>query len=403
MANTFFNKRNIILANTAAILPLILVLLDYTKGNADGHLAGINVLFFTKILLWIAVLVNIVALFRLKKPWLQNSLLVLIMSSLTLFVVNWFCGKLLAFRNSQKPAVAIEFPKYPFMKDSVLGYMLPPDSSFLFEKKVNGKPLYSVNFSSDANGWRITPATKAEIKYKYALFFGCSFTWGEGLQNNQTSAYYFEEKNPNYQAYNLGYSGYGPHHMLARLNTSKLPSKISQKNGFAIYTYIPDHINRATPCSNSYFGHEGNGPLYEYQNGNLQRRGMFKDISGYRKWLYRFVKNNNIFQYFNIGWPIYHSHDQYIYIADMLAQAAQEYEAQFGNKNFYVVFYPAKEDYKPIQEHLRKLGVKYLDYSNLFDPTLPTYAIAHDGHPTAAANQALVNKLQHDLNLPQMQ
>ena len=125
---------------------------------------------------------------------------------------------------------------------------------------------------------------------------------------------------------------------------------------------------------------------------------MFADIKDGRHWLYKFALSNPFFRYFDIAWPMYHSQAQYEQLANILIETSQLYQKQFGNKNYYILLYPSKQGYDQIIPYLKKAGVKYLDYSKLFDPDAPQHIIKYDGHPSALANKLLIKQLTADLN-----
>jgi hypothetical protein len=88
-----------------------------------------------------------------------------------------------------------------------------------------------------------------------------------------------------------------------------------------------------------------------------------------------------------------------------MAEAQRILLKQVKLEGFYVVISPVSDDeeLKISQEfmgHLRKLGVKYLDYTHLYDTSDRRYRENEwDGHNSAVANQVIAQKLVEDLGL----
>ena len=76
------------------------------------------------------------------------------------------------------------------------------------------------------------------------MFFGDSFTFGEGVNDEDTLPNAFSIVS-GMRVLNFGINGYGPHHML-RLLELDVPKKITSSfPRLMVYTAIEDHIARA--------------------------------------------------------------------------------------------------------------------------------------------------------------
>ena len=104
--------------------------------------------------------------------------------------------------------------------------------------------LYDVIYTIDRNGLRVGPTSSESARVPSVLFLGGSFTFGSGVNDNETMPYVFEEKSQGrFKAFNFGFIGYGPHQMLAILE-NKLEMDIVRDNApvFGVYQAIPDHV-----------------------------------------------------------------------------------------------------------------------------------------------------------------
>jgi hypothetical protein len=222
-------------------------------------------------------------------------------------------------------------------------------------------------------------------------------TFGEGVQSNQTIPYFFGKTDSTYRPYNFAFSGYGPHQMLARLQSGQVPTVVTQKSGVAVYVFIQDHVNRVINSLTNYSYNRGNVPCYELQEGKLVHNKTFAQSHRLRNFLFDVMLKSNILKAFKIGYPFKLSEADYDLTASVIAESAKEYQKQFQNNDFVVVIYPTTIDNSLFVKTLNSKGVKVLDYSKLFDPKDSKYAIPFDEHPTALANEILVKQLYKDL------
>src|SRR3984957_9673624 len=82
-----------------------------------------------------------------------------------------------------------------------------------------GRPIYSVNYTIDRDLLRQTLSCK---KGSAIVFFGCSFTFGEGVNDDQTLPQNFANQlDRKVRVLNLGFSGYGPQQFLREEETGR--------------------------------------------------------------------------------------------------------------------------------------------------------------------------------------
>ena len=98
--------------------------------------------------------------------------------------------------------------------------------------------------------------------------FGCSFTLGEGLNDDGTLPYYFTRElafaRP---VVNLGFSGYGPHQMLKRIELGMLDEVVSGPVQAAVYVALPSYVDRAA----GKVWWDPVGPKYELDSQGIAR------------------------------------------------------------------------------------------------------------------------------------
>lgn len=372
-----------------------LLMIDLIRGDGNGIVSGINLMPLAKYTSIVWGIYTFWYAFKQKVTWLQNIVMSMVMVVLTIALLEWACGFILKKQAAIAPK--IEGPLHSMINDPVLGYKPKPDTAHVGVRTKDGKVIYSISYQTDGNSLRITPVDSAESRSKYAQFFGCSMTFGEGVQSNETLPYYFGKYAHGYQPYNFAYSGYGPHQMLARLETNQLKSIVKEPTGVGFYIYINDHVNRVLGTMTNYSYNGGNAPYYHTVGDQLRHEGLFKDTRKVRGLIYQQMLKSNILKLFKIGYPFKITEEDYRLTAAVMATAAKEYQRQFGNDNFYVIIYPTTVDSSLIISLLKEKGVKVLDYAKLFNPLADKYAIPFDEHPTALANEVLIKQLVKDI------
>ena len=158
-----------------------------------------------------------------------------------------------------------------FVRTEPLGYKNPANTGAVEKMSLNGREIFNVTYSTDGYSRRMTPFKNAGRAEKFALFFGCSFAFGQGVQNEETLPSRVGELAPRYRPYNYGVIGYGPQQVLIKLEDPSLRSEIEESEGILVYTYIHDHVYRVIGTINH---HGKERPYYVLDsNGNLRTEG----------------------------------------------------------------------------------------------------------------------------------
>jgi hypothetical protein len=284
--------------------------------------------------------------------------------------------------------------------DPVLGYKLPPNAQITEKNIIKGKVVYDATASTDAFSRRITPIDHLEQRHKFLLFFGCSMTFGLGVNDNETMPFYAAQYASHYRPYNYGVSGYGPHHMLAQLQRGDLTKEIHENDGIAIYTFIDHHIDRAIGTMRVYNQWEQHAPFYTLDtHDRLVRKGDFTSGRPLVSFLYWVMGRSQILQYYNIMFPLSMREEHIRLTARMIAEARTAFQQQFPSAEFYVLLYPGVRRGKDLIPYLAQAGVKYLDYASFIDWPHQGLTQADGAHPTAQGHQTVVAQLAKDLGI----
>src|SRR5262249_49780667 len=100
--------------------------------------------------------------------------------------------------------------------DPVLGWRLKP-GVFRDVETIDGRLVHDVTYHIGDDHRRLTPAGSGCV-----WFFGCSFTFGQGVEDNQTLPYWVGVLTGR-RAINFGTSAYGAQQMLAALEHGLTP------------------------------------------------------------------------------------------------------------------------------------------------------------------------------------
>ena len=123
----------------------------------------------------------------------------------------------------------IEGKKYDNTEDDILGYGLKKNTTRRVTSYYNDEVVFDVTYTIDKNGLRISPLPH-NSNAPAILFFGGSFTYGEGVNDDETAPYLTGIlTDRNYAIYNFGIHGHGPQHMLAEIEHGIVKSALTHK------------------------------------------------------------------------------------------------------------------------------------------------------------------------------
>ena len=379
---------------------IFIYLLEYFTGNGDGIWQDFDVLkvAFKVIFFESLVLVMVYGLSHFK-PWFANVVLSLLTVIATLFLIEFTLGQLIKLNASkaqvipQKPSIERPDHTQCIVLDDTLGYKAKPNWHLQWKPSERDN---SLTFSTDSLSRRIVPTNDSSksARNKYALFLGCSYTYGDGVSDKETMPYFFEQKAQHYLAQNYGFMGYSPLQTLALFQQRNLRKEIKEPQGFGVYTYINDQIDRVIPASRWIELMKGRFP-------NLIHKSMLTDGIFLKKHhiLYDFVQwggNTNTAQYFRIGYPKIHNESHYQLVIDVLKKAKEEYKLQFKNDEFYVIIFPGSPLEPSMKTMFDRSGIKYFDYSKLLDLE-KSYLPFDSAHPKGEVYKLVMDKFYSDL------
>ena len=158
---------------------------------------------------------------------------------------------------------------------SDLSYRAVPGARVNFRKICGTRPLYDVVYTIDEHGQRKTDGNRDGDTI---LFFGGSFTFGEGVNDDETlPAVSSRRWGFRYNVVNFGFHGWEPHQMLRILQTNREEARVTSRLRHVVYVTIHDHVRRCAEGA----PWDPSGPKYALDSaGKLAYRGRFKSGMG---------------------------------------------------------------------------------------------------------------------------
>ncbi|MFD2937201.1 hypothetical protein [Spirosoma flavum] len=347
------------------------------------------------------------------KVWIKGSIVSLLSFIFSWLVLEGVCSLLLHWKeraayeatNSTVPESKSNSAqnKLTLIKYDSLGILRPAPGPYTVtypirqDKGDQGKRPFlgktaSVTYTIDSLSRRFTPFDNRQAAGKYALFLGCSFTYGESVSDTSTMPYFFG-KQTGYRPYNYGVSGYSPAHMLALQQAVDIRKEVVEKKGIAFYTYIEDHLARVAPSTKWIYNSNGYWP---YVNPNtLAVEGAYAQKHPVYLELIRGMYKSNIVKFFNINLPRRYNTEQYEQFVRIVKKSEELYQKQFGNDDFYVIVFPAYPMAPELRQLFKQAHLKVMDYSALL-----SWKTAYDNmHPDDEAYRQVAQTLATDLGL----
>lgn len=163
-----------------------------------------------------------------------------------------------------------------YYRHPVLGYAPTPDNIIRHTENYPDGHHLEVIYTINSDGQRIAGPADQETKAydESVIFFGCSFTFGEAVEDDETLPYLFGKHSGwNYRVYNFAFEGYGPHQMLAALENNIVTDIVRETPKVVIYHGIMDHVYRVAG-GHSWIKY---GPKYALKEGEVVQVGHFDD------------------------------------------------------------------------------------------------------------------------------
>lgn len=323
--------------------------------------------------------------------WLRAAGMALFSLMLLMGIVEYYC-----YSSSQQAPQKCFEPEHGqhIVPDPVLGYAPNPAlSSYrctLRHKQARQDTLvYDVVYSKGSHSWRVTP--EAPEATQGVFFFGCSFTQGQGLGDTENLPYKAGMLlGKDFQVYNFGMVGYGPHQFLAELESERRAELFKKYEKIHIlFLNINGHEFRSAGLSDW----DSNGPRYVLEDGLLARRGVFSDKTLWQETVDRALEKSHIWQKIKKSGQLPNQSRMMTLQNAILLEARALVLQKYPHATFTILSYPGAE------KSAQRLAASGVASVNLGDFLLDWhgdkafYQIPLDGHPNELAYTAIAKGL----------
>ena len=274
-----------------------------------------------------------------------------------------------------------------------LGYIFLPGQ---FQVTLPSDYSFTITHTADAH--RAThpfAANGIQNEKKEIWIFGCSFTYGWSLNDNETYPWLLQEELPNYEVVNFGTIGYGTLQPLIQFREALQKGK---KPAAIVYAYASFHDERNT-----------------FLRKRRQAVGSANELGSFRQPYARFDKNGNLI--YSMADVIYHEFPfaRYSALIHLLEEKYNDLEEPFIHshevtkaiiKDFHTmaeqqgiefVVAGIDSDSARTLNELHGEGIKTVDIAvDLSDQKNRNWP--YDSHPNAKANRVYAQKLEAFLN-----
>jgi hypothetical protein len=277
--------------------------------------------------------------------------------------------------------------------DIGIGSRPVPNTTITFEEALAGRTIDKVTYRFGGSGLREIPTSVQGGPYR-VVFFGCSFMFGHGVEDDQTLPYYFvREARGTFEGFNFAGDGWGPHQMLREIETGFV-RRVAGTPELAIYEAIPDHLRRVAgraPWED--------GPRYDLCRDNEACYSGQYHSADYaicrrwldRSWIVRFFENHSE----KLSQPS----DLPLYLA-VLKRTRTLLEE--GGTRFVIVLWDQNQLANTIMKALKANQFDVIALSSIFpESDLKESMLTQlDQHPSPATNQGIAAYLWKQVGQP---
>jgi len=247
-----------------------------------------------------------------------------------------------------------------------LGYQINDDGVYetAYHFKDGMPPI--ITRATLKGGIRYTPVSE-NTRHKFAVFFGDSFTFGVGVNDDETLPYYFGQEAPEYHPYNYGVPGGAVQNMYYKLSTEDLTKTINESSGVAVYWYFGFHTNRVVGGMPGFNKWADTTACYELEGDTLVLKGNFRQAHPWRALLYDMLYLSNTCRYVGFYLPLVHTQKHYDTAAFMLLKSIRLFKETFPQSDVIVLFWNGRVPYLPVMDRLNAQGVRTILVRDFLD------------------------------------
>ena len=285
------------------------------------------------------------------------------------------------------------------------GVWLPHRNEKTQVKMVNqqsGQVVREIRVTTDAHARRVPSwqRARAQTAKLHMVFFGCSITWGYGVNDDETYPALISQDSENLITYNLAAGGYGLGELLTRAQMGDSLEDIQPKTGIGIYAMFEGHIRR---FHNSAFlagsWRQGGVEIVETSEGKFESRGPVNIANPVWYWFSRLWNASSLVHLVNVDLPLLSQSRIDQFVRGIVALRNRYHQETDVTNPFVVVILPYGFDPRPLRLALEQNEIHFIDYSRnpLFTRLQGPEFLPGEIHPTPEAHRMLATVIKRDL------
>lgn len=301
-----------------------------------------------------------------------------------------------AASNGVRGGAALNIERNWSQRQPIMGW--GPEKAGIFHAEMrdtsDNSIIYATDYAFDGDLLRHTISANSGPT---VAFFGNSFTFGDGVRNDETLPQAFADLyDRKLRVLNLAFTGYGPQQFLREMETGRFDKVIGPEPKLFVFLTSPWHAER-TSCKAYWTAH---APLYALENGRVVYKGECNEGASLllREWL----DNFGFYRALIDPWRHKVSHaDVELYVSELEAAVKMARE-KYGVPTI-IPYLRVPKDYlqasgftdDAIMERLAAAGAIVIDAS-LRDEAAAGHQISIriDGHPTPYANRVRATQIK---------
>jgi hypothetical protein len=298
-------------------------------------------------------------------------------------------------------------------KDKDLGISNVPNGSAQHQMRQRGQIKYDIVYKFDHLGRRISTKSERPRKYKnYIALFGCSVTFGYGINESDTLGAQLALLERDTHVYNYGVSGTGPNHTLALISNRDLKSEIAEESGVGIFTFIEDQIPRV--IGNSHWTNKFPFmPFYSLVENRIVYQGNFAQQRPWVSAFYRFFSGLSYVKDNQLTLPLSITEADHKLTCLALKELQVQFENKMPNSKFFITIPPMENsefvgryekcfsdlDIRYISQPRNEFAIHYIKnlLSNESATTTNSLFVPFDDHPSGAFNREIAANIDYSI------
>jgi hypothetical protein len=275
------------------------------------------------------------------------------------------------------------------------GWAALPSTTARVVKRDGDRVVYDVIYSFDERGRRIVPQDPDARYDAFLLFFGDSGTFGEGVDARESLPFHVASRLSGVRAYNYAFHGYGPQHVLAKIEASDLRAEVAESRGLALYPLSAFLMDRLAGGSRTLAWSE-RLPRYVAARDGVRREGFHQAARPVRSLMLKMIGTSPLAQGLGIRWPVTTTDADRELFCRVMASARDELRRRLPGTDLLIVLHP-RDPVAPFA-CFESYGLRTIDVRAAYgDTPVANLSLRGDSHPSPLAQELVGAALAREL------